>query len=430
MDEQWINDLRKKQAEYTEPAPQGLWDDIEAAMKKMENTVPDSPAKKVPLRPIALWTAAAAILIAAIFLVDNNKSPLQTDTPDTNCHVVWQKKKNDKPIMGVIQAEDRIVKPICLRNKHYNKTDETNDTITKIITLNDSLNSSFIAATTENNKTKKVDSENAATNRKKEQRIINRNNLHTNELNKNMLVYNNIDFSKKKSRGLTIDIYSSNLSEAKNISNGYGELVLGSILPNETTDYEFNPQINTLHEIMLANQEKDIYTNIRHKQPINVGISLRYRLNDKFGIESGLTYSYLSSELTAGSENNRYETKQTLQYIGIPLNINYCLWENKRWYFYASAGGKVDKCISGKSDTDYILNGKVTSSDEENVRVKPLQFSVNASAGMQVKVTSLLGVFAEPGISYYFDNGSSIETIYKEKPLNFNIKLGLRFSLK
>jgi len=47
-----------------------------------------------------------------------------------------------------------------------------------------------------------------------------------------------------------------------------------------------------------------------------------------------------------------------------------------------------------------------------------------------VNFTKHLGLYAEPGIAYYFDDGSQIETIRKEHPFNFNLQFGLRFSFE
>ena len=57
-----------------------------------------------------------------------------------------------------------------------------------------------------------------------------------------------------------------------------------------------------------------------------------------------------------------------------------------------------------------------------------MQCSLNAAAGLQFNILPNLGVYAEPGVGYYFNNGSKVETIYKEKPFNFNLKAGLRLS--
>lgn len=57
-----------------------------------------------------------------------------------------------------------------------------------------------------------------------------------------------------------------------------------------------------------------------------------------------------------------------------------------------------------------------------------MQWSVNAAAGIQLNIVNSLSLYAEPGISYYFNDGSAIQTIYKEKPLNFNLNFGIRFT--
>ena len=53
---------------------------------------------------------------------------------------------------------------------------------------------------------------------------------------------------------------------------------------------------------------------------------------------------------------------------------------------------------------------------------------MTGAVGAQVNFTRQIGLYIEPGIAYYFDDGSDIETFRKEHPLNFNLQLGLRFS--
>ena len=48
---------------------------------------------------------------------------------------------------------------------------------------------------------------------------------------------------------------------------------------------------------------------------------------------------------------------------------------------------------------------------------------------MQYDMVKNIGIFAEPGLSYYFDDRSSLSTIYKDKPLNFSFSFGLRCTL-
>lgn len=89
----------------------------------------------------------------------------------------------------------------------------------------------------------------------------------------------------------------------------------------------------------------------------------------------------------------------------------------------------VEKNISGRLSTDYVVNGKLESTDEEQISINRLQWSLNSSIGIEYNLFSKIGLYAEPGVIYYFKNGSGIETIYKEKPMNINFRVGLRFSL-
>jgi len=66
----------------------------------------------------------------------------------------------------------------------------------------------------------------------------------------------------------------------------------------------------------------------------------------------------------------------------------------------------------------------------ESVSIRPLQLSVNGALGVEFNLSHLFSIYAEPGMGYYFDNGSSIPTYYQDKPFNFNLNLGLRFNIK
>lgn len=58
-----------------------------------------------------------------------------------------------------------------------------------------------------------------------------------------------------------------------------------------------------------------------------------------------------------------------------------------------------------------------------------MQWSVNGSVGAQYDFIPQLGLYVEPGVKYYFDNGSKIENAFKDKKTNFNLQLGLRWNI-
>ena len=89
----------------------------------------------------------------------------------------------------------------------------------------------------------------------------------------------------------------------------------------------------------------------------------------------------------------------------------------------------MEKCVAGKTRTDYFVDGKKVSSENGRIMVEPLQWSVNAYVGAQYSFNRLVGLYIEPGAAYYFRNSSPVNCIYSERPFNFSFRAGLRFSL-
>ena len=171
-------------------------------------------------------------------------------------------------------------------------------------------------------------------------------------------------------------------------------------------------------------------TEIRHRQPVRAGVSFRYDFTKRWGVETGLTYSLLSSSINSSDSHHSLHTEQKLHYIGIPLQISYDFLQTRWISLYANAGGMIEKCVSGRADTDYMSDGNVISESRSDIQVRPLQWSLNAALGAEVHFTPLVGFYVEPGVSYFFNDGSDVSTIYKERPFNFNLEFGLRFSFR
>lgn len=152
---------------------------------------------------------------------------------------------------------------------------------------------------------------------------------------------------------------------------------------------------------------------IKHKQPLSFGLSVRKALPKNFSVETGVTYTMLASEISY--EGGGEKVDQKLHYIGIPVRANWSFINDKRFTMYVSAGGAIEKCIYGK------VGG-------EKETVKPVQFSVMGAVGAQYNISNRVGVYVEPGVSYFFDDGSPIETIRKENPTNFTLQAGIRLT--
>lgn len=193
---------------------------------------------------------------------------------------------------------------------------------------------------------------------------------------------------------------------------------------------ENEPAFSELSSVLLDNLDKDIATSSRHHQPVRYALELEYMLTDRLGLAGGLSYSRHSSEITSGSEGSSYTTRQKIDYIGVPLSLDLYLLKKDKAGLYVGVGGAMEKAVAGRSVTGYAYSGSSQTGETCRFVEKPLQWSVNASMGANLRIFRGLKLFAEPGVSYYFDNGSDIDNIYKERPLMFNFQVGLRTDLR
>ena len=435
MKEKWINNLQKKMESYEETEPSRLWDDIESALIAKKS----SPI--INYRKVILWTtsmAGIAAMLALIFFLgkENASSPTTPAyiTSQTTEQTIQESTTNQNQNNTITQPIDEKRELLANNTISYNEQREISSTKPEsdaaIVSKEDITEKRTNDNIEERQQVENKDPVDTQIQPEKEKEKDN--NILLPRGNANDGSFDNYDFRRTSATNegrLVASAYSTNLPNTSGESSGYGELIARATLPGQMSANAISEQ-GPAEDIIFSNIGEETITKTEHKQPVKAGLSLRYQLSNKFGIESGVTYTYLSSSLTSGTSKNLYETEQSLQYIGIPLNVMYNIWSNKQMGFYVSGGGLVEKNISGKSHTNYILNNKIELSEERKIKDGPLQFSVNSAVGFQYNASSLLGVFVEPGIGYYFDNGSDIETIYKDKPLNFNLKIGLRFNIK
>ena len=183
------------------------------------------------------------------------------------------------------------------------------------------------------------------------------------------------------------------------------------------------------HELMFLNsagfESASPKTNVKHKTPLSLGMSVSYALNSRFALVSGLSYSYLSSSWeTADTYHNK--THQKLHFVGIPLSLSYKIAEWKRFNVYASAGAATEVNVAGKLTTDKYMYNELYERESEHIRMKQWLWSVNARAGVSYPLIRFVSLYAEVGADYYFDNGSALETVRSEKPFNVSLQAGFR----
>lgn len=165
--------------------------------------------------------------------------------------------------------------------------------------------------------------------------------------------------------------------------------------------------------------QRDCKETTKHNMPVSFGATVSYDLNDRLALTSGLVYTLATSSFEHGTSSNASKDEQTLHYVGIPLTASYTIWGNSWLKTYVNAGGQADFNVSAKVETE----GHTADIDKDRA-----QLSVGAAAGVQLNVIKQMGVYVEPGVRYYFDNGSNVQTVFKEHPCNFSLQMGLRWN--
>ena len=162
-----------------------------------------------------------------------------------------------------------------------------------------------------------------------------------------------------------------------------------------------------------------------HYMPVNFSLALKYRLNSRFALETGLSYSRLKSEFEMGSNGNTINEQQTIHYLGIPLKGTYNIFSRQAWSLYGSLGVTAEIPLYSPLNTSYYLHGMLEATDKSTVRA-PWQWSVGTGLGLEFNFTPNIGLFAEPSLQYYIPTGTQIETYRTEHPFTFSLPIGIR----
>ena len=173
--------------------------------------------------------------------------------------------------------------------------------------------------------------------------------------------------------------------------------------------------------------EDKILRTSHHQMPVTWSLALKYRLNRRFGLESGFSYSRLTSDFEMGADGNSIREQQKIHYLGIPVKGVYNMYSGKRWGIYGSLGLTTEIPIRSTLHSDFFVNGKYEASDKTTIRA-PWQLSTTFGLGLQYHLTPNVGFFVEPSLQYYIPMKTDIETYRTEHPFTFSLPLGIRFT--
>ena len=421
MKTNWQKDLHDRLGSYEKDAPEGLWEGISRELPKLNDggMLTHKPQRNAAFR---MWRVAGVAAAASVALVIGY-SFLGEDAKD-NINIATNTTKHH----NMLSAGDEEMSGATLKKEQSDsfkarKSAEDDALTEQPILANASTETDVkeISSKKEENSKK----ENGQTEAKPEKREDSRM-LPMNQQDDALLAYNDVTERigpAEASSRWTVSTSAMGSLGASGTSTAYGDyLVLSCPGVADTKD---SPML----DMSSVNRDRETKTEYEHHLPIRIGLSVAYALTDRLSISTGLTYTRLSSDIKDASRESNYSGEQRLHYVGIPVNVSYKMASFRWLSMYGTAGVLAEKCVSGSTDEGYVINNTVQQTNTHDVSTKPLQMSVNAGLGIQFNIIDNVGIYAEPGVSYYFDDGSALQTIYKEKPLNFNLNVGVRFKL-
>lgn len=178
---------------------------------------------------------------------------------------------------------------------------------------------------------------------------------------------------------------------------------------------------------------------LKHNRPISVGLTVSKELSSRFSIETGLIYSYLSSEVDSESRFLIRE-EQRFSYIGLPLSINYTFAELGKTRIYLSLGAMIQKDIKGhyisridlsKREGEQILENELYYKEpyyvKKTIKQRNPQISARTVLGIAHPLYKKLYIYGAIGGVYYFDSNNKYRTIYSDKNFQLGLDLGVKY---
>lgn len=417
MKKDWIKHIHDMLADYQSAVPKNLLEDVKSEMdfRGLKFSMP-SATKRDSAKTIPLWlrtTAAIAMVVivgvtAWLVFHDNRK--------ETNQDIVESQSASPDPLSpSVVEAIDSRPVAVSTSRRLVLWTDAQTE-------VKQPLSESHPGVPEE--ETTIIPSE-----QEKDETFVPHSDGKKPTKERNTMERRQVYFPSRQKHGKRQLAFSGYVSGGlgNNSNDAQTTLFSTNTFGDATVPTENIHILYAVRNNELLSSTVDSYSSVDHHEPIKAGVSLRIPVSSRWSVTTGLTYSYLTSDFIYGSDETATERTQKLHYLGIPVNVNYSFYRTHRLNLYASAGGEVAKLISGKKETEPQDDG---ASGTEDVKEGRPQFSTNLSLGAEYRIVDKLSLYAEPGVTYYIDNGSDVENIYKDKSFNFNLQVGLRWTLR
>lgn len=413
MKEEWTDKLRRKLDGHKMTPPAGLWEDISSEMG-----LEPAPVSKATIIRKWYWATAAVVLALVGFFAFydfNDAEPqLEAKKEMTIKAPAPEKPKiaDDEPTIA--DDEPTIAEEPTIPLKSKAPHTPLNPTKSSLLAMETPVETQQEAIVEAQQTTIEETNENEQASIEKKQTY----------LPDAVEPTTTASYSEESNSKWTIGLAGSNglLLAANNYVSStmstpvYYDNIKG--VYHDGGDYGFIPG-NSNNPVPYTLDNLTIYTLTdfvsKHHIPVRFGLSLQYQLNNRLALLSGINYTYLKSEFSLPLYHVSYDQK--LSYIGVPIGLSWKIWSTAHFNIYLAGGTMIEKCV----------NADIT---EGEIMTHPWQWSVNAAVGAEYNFIPQLGIYLEPSLGYYFDDGTKLEHYYKEHPLAPSLQFGLRLHLK
>ena len=399
MKERWIDDIKAEMQEFESDSPKGLWESIEGRL----------PASKVaPTRSWWGWAAAAGALAVAgvsAFLFFRPISPQEVISVERAESVVALNDVQPDPSEQIVRLQEAVA-PVAVSQPKEAQRSEKSAASQKMEALSET------AAVQETETVQETEIV------QKPEAVQEPESLPWEEFSQEPRVARKTPQNK-----VSVGLAASGAASFSQTALIGGGPLFGVGL--DAVSWEDSPKLG----LAVVNQGKDIESELRHKVPVRLTLGVSYAITDRLSVVSGLSHTLLLSEYKEGTQQNYKSGEQRVEYVGVPINLKYDFYSSTRLDVYASAGLTLDKCIKANRTDDYFLSGENRLKEVISLGEHPFQLSAGAAFGAEYRIYDSLWLFGECGLAYFFNDRSSLEILYKERPLNATFNLGIRVAL-
>ena len=438
MDNEWKKSLRERFSDYASPEPEGLWEGIEQG-------IAGKPRRKM----LPVWIASGLAAAAAVALVVFLQPEKTLETPEMQNRATLA----ESSVAELVEATEESVEATEVTVDFDASTSSASEiaAVAKPVEATASTSVPFAVASrqtllaeaepvvsvpvSEETVPDVVDDRHSRLDResvvKQETPVTEKNEAREmkempDQVGHDGQVLSSDVIPSGNRKRFSIGAYGNGGQASREQMQGYGMNRTGEYLGTRATGSNVKKDVGGLMHTLASNRASNFEAH--HSAPLRVGVTAAWELMPHLNLVSGLNWTYLNSEFEESANPIRTVVAQDLGYLGIPLRLEtgFNVW--KGLWLSAGVGGMVEKGLMSSSRTNTWVDGQLA---ETVKNPKPdmggLLWSVGATAGAEYRYSPSFGLYVTPGIEYHFDNGAEVRSAYTEKPLHWNVNLGVRF---